>query len=71
MFLYGVSKFLFTALALAVVLALIASYFVAMTVVPLYCARYIRPGGEHVRGGEVDTEGEWRDRIAQAAAELI
>ncbi len=59
-FLYGVSKFLFTALALAVVLALVASYFVAMTVVPLYCARYIRPGGEHVRGGEVDTEGEWQ-----------
>ena len=36
-FLSGVSKFLFTALALAVVLALFASYFVAMTVVPLFC----------------------------------
>src|SRR5277367_1862866 len=59
LFLYGVSKFLFTALALAVVLALIASYFVALTVVPLYCARFIAPGGEHVRGGEVDSEGEW------------
>ena len=41
-FLYGVSKFLFTALALAVILALIASYLVAMTVVPLFCARFIR-----------------------------
>ena len=40
-FLYGVSKFLFTALALAVVLSLFASYFVAMTVVPLFCARFI------------------------------
>ncbi|HWZ99110.1 MAG TPA: efflux RND transporter permease subunit [Candidatus Dormibacteraeota bacterium] len=40
-FLYGVSRFLFTALALAVVLSLFASYFVAMTVVPLFCARYI------------------------------
>ncbi len=59
LFLYGVSKFLFTALALAVVLALIASYFVALTVVPLYCARFIGPGGEHDRGGEVDTKGEW------------
>jgi|HubBroStandDraft_6_1064221.scaffolds.fasta_scaffold04414_3 multidrug efflux pump subunit AcrB len=59
LFLYGVSKFLFTALALAVVLALIASYFVALTVVPLYCARFIRAGSEHVRGGEVDTKGEW------------
>jgi multidrug efflux pump subunit AcrB len=40
-FLYGVSRFLFTALALAVVLSLFASYMVAMTVVPLFCARYI------------------------------
>ena len=40
--LYGVSKYLFTALALAVVLALFASYFVAMTVVPLFCAIFIR-----------------------------
>jgi len=41
-FLYGVSRFLFTALALAVVLSLFASYAVAMTVVPLFCARFIR-----------------------------
>ena len=41
-FLYGVSKFLFTALALSVVLALFASYFVAMTVVPLFCAKFIK-----------------------------
>ncbi len=41
-FLYGVSKYLFTALALGVVLALAASYLVAMTVVPLFCARFIK-----------------------------
>ncbi len=40
-FLYGVSKFLFTALALAVVISLFVSYFVAMTVIPLFCARYL------------------------------
>jgi len=40
-FLYGVGRYLFTALALAVVLALFASYFVAMTVVPLFCAKLI------------------------------
>ncbi|HET9994894.1 MAG TPA: efflux RND transporter permease subunit [Candidatus Acidoferrum sp.] len=40
-FLYGVSRFLFVALAAAVVLSLFASYFVAMTVVPLYCAKLI------------------------------
>lgn len=41
-FLYGVSKFLFTALALAVALSLFASYVVALTVVPLFCARFIK-----------------------------
>ncbi len=41
-FLYGVSRFLFTALALAVMLSLFASYFVAMTVVPLFCAKLIK-----------------------------
>ncbi len=40
-FLYGVSRFLFTALAAAVVFSLFASYLVAMTVVPLFCARFI------------------------------
>src|SRR5205814_9175606 len=40
-FLYGVSRFLFSALALAVVLALFASYAVAMTVVPLFCASFL------------------------------
>ena len=41
-FLYGVSRFLFSALALAVVLSLFASYVVALTVVPLFCARFIK-----------------------------
>ena len=58
--LYGVSKYLFTALALAVVIALFASYVVAMTVVPLFCARFIRiePGHEHhnAQGSEEDLE---------------
>jgi len=41
-FLYGVSRFLFMALAAAVVFSLFASYFVAMTVVPLYCAKLVK-----------------------------
>ncbi|MGB2621299.1 MAG: efflux RND transporter permease subunit, partial [Candidatus Acidiferrum sp.] len=40
--LYGVSKFLFTALALSVVISLFASYFVAVSVVPLYCANLLK-----------------------------
>ncbi|HUB81432.1 MAG TPA: efflux RND transporter permease subunit [Bryobacteraceae bacterium] len=38
----GVSKFLFSALALAVVVSLFASFLVAMTVVPLFCARFLK-----------------------------
>ncbi len=40
--LYGVSKYLFSALGLSLVLSLFASYFVAMTVVPLFCANLIK-----------------------------
>jgi multidrug efflux pump subunit AcrB len=44
-FLYGVSRFLFMALAASVVLSLFASYMVAMTVVPLFCSRFIKAHG--------------------------
>jgi multidrug efflux pump subunit AcrB len=64
----GVSKYLFTALALAVVIALFCSYVVAMTVVPLFCSKFIKETGhgtehesaeaddpipEHMRGSRV------------------
>ncbi|MGD0613879.1 MAG: efflux RND transporter permease subunit [Verrucomicrobiota bacterium] len=55
-FLYGVSRFLFSALALSVVLSLFASYFVAMTVVPLFCAKFIKGLPEH--GADRSAEGE-------------
>src|SRR6516225_1646796 len=50
-FLYGISRYLFTALALGVVLALAASYLVAMTVVPLFCARFIKAHGSVAHHG--------------------
>jgi hydrophobic/amphiphilic exporter-1 (mainly G- bacteria), HAE1 family len=40
--LYGVSKFLFSALALAFCLSLLASFVVAMTVIPLFCSRFLK-----------------------------
>ncbi|HEV3420438.1 MAG TPA: efflux RND transporter permease subunit [Candidatus Acidoferrum sp.] len=47
---YGVSRYLFTDLALGVVLSIFASYVFALTVVPLYCAQFIQVGthGEEV-----------------------
>jgi HAE1 family hydrophobic/amphiphilic exporter-1 len=46
-FLFGVSKYLFTALAVSVVIALFASYLVALTVVPLFCAKFLKSHGGH------------------------
>jgi len=55
-FLYGVSKFLFSALALAVVLSLFASYVVALTVVPLFCAKLLKGHVAHGEHQEADSE---------------
>jgi len=49
-FLYGASRYLFMALAAAVVLSLLASYLVAMAVVPLFCANLIKRSHEHDYG---------------------
>src|SRR6202011_931190 len=58
-FLSGVSQFLFTALAFAVVLSLAASYLVAMTVVPLYCAKLMsrHEADEEIHGDKVSRFG--------------
>jgi multidrug efflux pump subunit AcrB len=60
-FLSGVSRYLFTALALAVVLSLAASYMVAMTVVPLFCFHFIK--SEHGDEAHGEQEGGWLQRI--------
>ncbi len=69
-FLYGVSKFLFSALALAVALSLFASYAVAMTVVPLFCARFIKAPGYQTEPRRRQTFGDrfntWFNRKFEA-----
>ena len=72
-FLYGVSKFLFTALALAVVISLFASYLVAMTVIPLFCSRFLKavpnaaqhraPNGEYEVEPTQPTDHSWWHRF--------
>jgi multidrug efflux pump subunit AcrB len=70
-FLYGVSKFLFTALALAVVISLFASYIVAMTVIPLFCSRFLKAVPHAAEGENQEYEIEptaaasksWWDRF--------
>ena len=64
-FLFGVSQFLFTALALGVVIALFASYYDAVTVVPLFCAYFLKP--EHAHGqGQGDKPQSWGRRFHAA-----
>jgi HAE1 family hydrophobic/amphiphilic exporter-1 len=80
-FLYGVSRFLFSALAVAVVLALFASYFIALTVVPLFCAKLIKapqhgPAHESAAAGSKEasspaeqphpSRASWADRFNAA-----
>src|SRR3984957_9757474 len=60
--LFGVSKYLFSALALAVVLALFASYFDAVTVVPLFCAYFLKAVHGHAEGAE-PSKKSWGDRF--------
>src|ERR1700678_3538107 len=60
----GVSKFLFSAMALAVVVSLFASYIVAMTVVPLFCARFLKvEHSEHKAAGLAEPKPGWGARF--------
>jgi multidrug efflux pump subunit AcrB len=60
-FFYGVSKYLFTDLALGVVISIFASYVFAMTVVPLYCAKFVRIAPhEHQVGEQEEFEAHRR-----------
>ncbi|MGD1090746.1 MAG: efflux RND transporter permease subunit [Bryobacteraceae bacterium] len=64
-FLFGVSKFLFSALALAFCLALLASFVVAMTVIPLFCSRFLKavPGGHGEHGPSEHEDLSWGGRF--------
>ena len=61
--LFGVSKFLFSALALAFCISLMVSFVVAMTVIPLFCSRFLK-AVPHAHGrntgavGEIDSRHE-------------
>jgi len=58
-FLDGVSKFLFSALALSFCLSLSISFVVAMTVIPLFCSRFLKsmPHGAQHGSGSLDEAG--------------
>src|ERR1700690_4070022 len=63
-FLVGVSQYLFGALALGVVLALFASYYDAVTVVPLFCANFLKASHAH-EGGSKGAKQSWGAKFHQ------
>lgn len=66
-FLTGIGKFLFTPLALAVAFSIAASYFVAMTVVPVYCANFLHAGTDEApRGGALARFERGFNRLREA-----
>ena len=78
-FLYGVAKYLFSALALAFCLSLLASYVVAMTVIPLFTSRFLkavpRSGSHEHKEYEVGSpelgKRSWMDRFNRRFNEMF
>jgi multidrug efflux pump subunit AcrB len=66
---YGVSRYLFIDLALGVVISIFASYVFAMTVVPLYCAYFIRLDHSEGHGGEEPINDQAEDHAKEHAGE--
>jgi multidrug efflux pump subunit AcrB len=63
--LIGVSKFLFSALALSFCLSLLASFVVAMTVIPLFCSRFLKEVHHEPAAGAEEPRGfnAWFNRM--------
>ncbi len=68
-FLYGVSKFLFSALALAFCISLLVSFVVAMTVIPLFCSRFLK-AVPHQHGEERAGTGAGEEHVPSEVGEV-
>jgi len=67
-FLSGIGKFLFSPLALSVTFAMLASYVVALTIVPTYCARFLSHSGAPPRWFRVFDRSFERTKTAYGRA---
>lgn len=73
-FLSGLGRFLFTPLALSVTFAIAASYFVAMTLVPICCAKFFRahlPEVTHAEGPPKTLVDRMTDRLAALCGAVV
>ena len=67
-FLSGLAKFLFTPLAVAASIAIFASYILAITLVPAYCARFLKIGKQ---SGSLQEHKERKGTFALAYQSLL
>ncbi|MEK6675602.1 MAG: efflux RND transporter permease subunit [Planctomycetota bacterium] len=73
-FLSGLGRFLFTPLALSVTFAIAASYFVAMTLVPICCAKFFRahlPSVTHAEGPPKTLVDRMTDRLTTLCGTVV
>jgi len=74
-FLSGMAKFLFTPLAIACTVAIIASFVISMTLIPGYCMRFLRVSESHAGSGSADQAREsaamrWFGRVLGVTVSL-
>lgn len=69
-FLSGIGRYLFTPLALSVTLAMAASYVVALTVVPVWCARFLKNSPLHAEGSARAIERSF-ERLKSAYGRIL
>ncbi len=67
-FLSGMAKFLFTPLAIAATLAIIASYFFSLVLIPAFCSRFVKVSNTE---GHTDSESDWTVRLADRYGRLV
>jgi hydrophobic/amphiphilic exporter-1 (mainly G- bacteria), HAE1 family len=65
-FLFGVAKYLFSALALSFCLSLFASFVVAMTVIPLFCSRFLKAEPKSAANADAEHPAEPATPVKQS-----
>lgn len=69
-FLTGMAKLLFQPIAVAAILAIVASYFLALTLIPAYCSRFLPKLTETKDIDQVGRMGNWFGGILKAALSM-
>ncbi len=66
-FLTGIGKFLFTPLALAVIFSMAASYVIALTLIPICCAKFLKARHEN----KEESSAGWFEKLSNAYSSTL